>query len=307
VSNQPHLALEIDSVRVTFGYGDKAIVAVCDVSLSVAKGEIVAIVGESGCGKTTIARCALGLQPFEQGSIKIDGEPVTGFRRDAAMRVGMVWQDPTASLDPRWRIQRSVQEPLDIARLQKPLGPLLEDVGLNPELASRFPHQLSGGQRQRAAIARALAAEPPLVICDEPTAALDLSVQAQILNLIRSIQQRRNCAFLYISHDLLSVRFLADRVYVMVSGEVVESGDSEQVFSSPKHPYTRALLDAVPTLENLGQIPKPLTGEPSQQSVDRRGCIFYSRCPKREPVCETEAPPEENVNGHLYKCHFPIH
>lgn len=173
-----------------------------------------------------------------------------------AEMIGMVWQDPYASLDPRWKVGRILNEPLKLARKRTELEELMDEVGLDRTLLDRYPHQLSGGQRQRVAIARALALRPPLVICDEPTAALDLSVQAQILNLIRDLQQAVDCGFLYISHDLATVRFLADRVYVMYRGKIVEQGTTETVFENPQHRYTRVLLDSSPTLERIGELPK---------------------------------------------------
>lgn len=230
--------------------------AVDGVSLDVQPGETVAVVGESGCGKTTLARAILGLQPFVEGSILIQGSPVTGATRDQASRVGMVWQDPFASIDPQWTIRRIVGEAGVLSKRQVNLNQLLESVGLSAELAERYPHQLSGGQRQRAAIARALALHPPLVICDEPTAALDLSIQAQILNLLKDIQESQKCSFLYISHDLLTVRYLAHRVAVMYRGQFVETGTAEEVFENPKNDYTKALLDSAPSLEKLGLLPE---------------------------------------------------
>ncbi len=230
--------------------------AVDGVSLDVYPGETVAVVGESGCGKTTLARAILGPQTYVEGSITIQGQPVNGATRDQASRVGMVWQDPFASIDPQWTIRRIVGEAGVLSKRQVDLNKLLESVGLSAELAERYPHQLSGGQRQRAAIARALALHPPLVICDEPTAALDLSIQAQILNLLKDIQDNQKCSFLYISHDLLTVRYLAHRVAVMYRGQFVETGTAQEVFENPKNEYTKALLDSAPSLEKLGLLPE---------------------------------------------------
>src|SRR5213078_1131593 len=174
-----------------------------------------------------------------------------------AAKVGMVWQDPYASLDPRWRVGRSVLEPMRIMGSSGDPQAIFTEVGLAPDLTTRYPHQLSGGQRQRVAIGRALALKPPLVICDEPTAALDLSIRAQILNLLKDVQTATGCSFLYISHDLTTVRFLADRVAVMYLGRIVEEGPTEEIFSDPRHPYTRALLDSAPSIEKLMQLPEP--------------------------------------------------
>jgi peptide/nickel transport system ATP-binding protein len=244
--------LKVEDAVVVFPNGLRA---VDGVSLQVEKGETVALVGESGCGKTTVARAILGLQPLSGGRISLDGVPVDGVSAGLARRVGMVWQDPYASLDVRWTIERIVREPADMLGEKIDVPSLLESVGLGQAFASRYPHQLSGGQRQRVAIARALALRPPLVICDEPTAALDLSVQAQILNLLQDLKETLGAAFLYISHDLGTVHYLADRVMVMKSGKIVESGPVDQVFSSPEHPYTKRLLAAVPRIDQLGVIP----------------------------------------------------
>jgi ABC-type oligopeptide transport system ATPase subunit len=245
--------LEVKDVHVEFAGPGGVVKALNGVSLQVEKGEILAVVGESGCGKTTLARCILGLQPLVSGQIRLDGEEVRGTPRRLAEKVGMVWQDPFASLNPRWRVGKSALEPLALVGKSgsRKAGEIFEEVGLDPKFVTRFPHQLSGGQRQRVAIGRALALKPPLVICDEPTAALDLSIRAQILNLLKDIQDVNHCAILYISHDLTTVRFLADRVAVMYRGEIVEEGATEDVFTNPRHEYTRTLLDAAPTLEKL--------------------------------------------------------
>ncbi|MBS1705528.1 MAG: ABC transporter ATP-binding protein [Armatimonadetes bacterium] len=232
--------------NATIAYGD--FVAVRSASFHVSPGECVALVGESGSGKTTLARAILGLQSLKSGSIMVAGSPIHGASAHQSERVGIVWQDPYASLDPRWKVGRSIREPATLIRRTIDLDALMNRVGLEPHLAERFPHQLSGGQRQRVAIARAVALQPPLLLCDEPTAALDLSVQAQILNVIREMIQAQKCACLYISHDLLTVRFIADRVVVMSKGEIVEQGDTEAVFHSPQHPYTQKLLQAAPKL-----------------------------------------------------------
>lgn len=244
--------LEVKDAVVTFPNGLRA---VDGVSFNVQPGETVALVGESGCGKTTVARAILGLQPLTEGSISMNGEPVIGVSAGLARRVGMVWQDPYASLDSRWTVARIISEPAHMLGETIDVPALLTSAGLDPSYAERYPHQMSGGQRQRVAIARALALRPPLVICDEPTAALDLSVQAQILNLLQDLKEEFGAAFLYISHDLGTVHYLADRVMVMKSGKVVESGTSTSVFDNPQHPYTQRLLAAVPRLDRLGEIP----------------------------------------------------
>ncbi|MCH8979917.1 MAG: ABC transporter ATP-binding protein [Armatimonadetes bacterium] len=298
--------LEVKDAVVEFSTPGGTIRALDGVSLSVSEGETVAVVGESGCGKTTLACAVLGLQKMVSGKVVFQGEETTGVRRGLASKIGMVWQDPFASLDPRWRVRRVVEEPAKILKQETDVEKLLQDVGLSMDTADRFPHQLSGGQRQRVAIGRALALRPPLVICDEPTAALDLSIQAQILNLLRDVQAELGCGFLYISHDLMTVRFLADRVAVMYMGKIVEEGPTEQLFSSPLHPYTKALLDSAPTLERIGELPKVAEGEVPDQRKHVQECQFASRCPYVQDVC-TERLPDLVVRGpRSALCNFPL-
>ncbi|MEZ0325790.1 MAG: ABC transporter ATP-binding protein [Fimbriimonas sp.] len=300
--------LSIEDVRVEFSTPGGTVRAVDGVSLNVRRGETVAVVGESGCGKTTLARAVLGLQPLAHGRIVLDGDEVKGTNRRMAEKVGMVWQDPYASLNPRWRVGKAVLEPLALSG-QKGRAPtaIFEEVGLDPKFVTRFPHQLSGGQRQRVAIGRALSLKPPLVICDEPTAALDLSIRAQILNLLKDIQQLNHCAFLYISHDLTTVRFLADRVAVMYLGRIVEEGPTEQIFSDPRHPYTKALLDSAPTLEKLLQLPDQLPGEIPDPRTRFTGCRFASRCPNVQDICLQQDPPRTEEGDRAFYSHFPEH
>jgi peptide/nickel transport system ATP-binding protein len=301
------VVLNINDIAVEFAGHGGTVRALDGVSLQIGHGETVAVVGESGCGKTTLARAVLGLQPLVRGTIMLDGKQVDGTDRSLAERVGMVWQDPYASLNPRWRVGKSMTEPIALAgksRTREPRG-MMEEVGLNPDFTTRFPHQLSGGQRQRVAIGRALALKPPLVICDEPTAALDLSVRAQILNLLKDIQQVNRCAFLYISHDLTTVRFLADRVAVMYLGRIVEEGTTEEIFHNPRHWYTKALLESAPSLEKLMQLPEELPGELPDPRTKFEGCRFVSRCPNAKRFCVDHDPARTDENGHGYWCHFP--
>lgn len=298
--------LEVVDARVEFHSPAGTVRALDGVSLSVKESEIVAVVGESGCGKTTLARAVLGLQPLAAGSINLLGASVKGVGSGIARKVGMVWQDPFASLDPRWTVGKSIREAAEIVGDQVDPAAIFEEVGLDPKQIDRYPHQMSGGQRQRVAIGRALALKPPLVICDEPTAALDLSIRAQILNLLKDIQARRKCSFLYISHDLMTVRFLADRVAVMYLGRIVEEGPTEAIFSSPRHPYTKALLESAPTLDVLGQLPEALPGEipdPHQRFV---GCRFASRCDRASEKCLAEDPGRSEDGNHAYFCHHPV-
>ncbi|MER3495871.1 MAG: ABC transporter ATP-binding protein, partial [Armatimonadota bacterium] len=221
--------------------------------------------------------------------------------------VGMVWQDPYASLNPRWTVARSAAEPGRIVGTKLAGAALLASVGLPEAFSDRYPHELSGGQRQRVAVARAIALRPPLIICDEPTSALDLSVRAQILNLLKDVRQETGSAFLYISHDLTTVRFLADRVAVMYLGRIVEEGPTERIFSDPRHPYTRALLDAAPSLDRLMSLPEPLVGEMPDPSEGLIGCRFASRCPRCVPdLCPTLDPPRTWEEDRGFNCHNPV-
>jgi oligopeptide/dipeptide ABC transporter ATP-binding protein len=297
--------LSVRDVRVEFMSPGGVVRALDGVSLDVETGEILAVVGESGCGKTTLARAVLGLQLMSAGQITLNGRLVEGTTRTMARDVGMVWQDPYASLDPRWRVKDAITEAADLAGVPADAVELFDRVGLDQRWLDRFPHQLSGGQRQRVAIGRALAAEPPLVICDEPTAALDLSIRAQILNLLKTIQRDRGCSFLYISHDLTTVRFLADRVAVMYLGRIVEMGETEEVFENPRHPYTRALMDSALTLDNLMTLPEPVPGELPDPRERFVGCRFASRCAFAQEKCRREDPV---LTGdiHQFACHFPL-
>lgn len=238
--------LKVENARVAFRSGSRVVQALDDVSFELALGECLALVGESGCGKTTMARSVLGLQRLDSGTITLNGKAVKGMEPRQAERLGMIWQDPNASLDPRWTIERTLSEPYQLVGAKPEVSTLMEEIGLDPILATRYPHELSGGQRQRVAIGRAIALRPPLVICDEPTAALDLSVQAQILNLLSDMRARLGVSYLYISHDLLTVRAVADRVAVMQAGKIVEMNTTKELFANPQTEYTRTLLDAVP-------------------------------------------------------------
>lgn len=293
--------LSVRNLEVTFTKGKQQNRAIRGINLDVAEGQFQAIVGESGCGKTTLARCILGLQPFS-GSIELDGRSVSGVHPGQASTVGVVWQDPFASLDPRWRIGDLITEPANLAKVEVNLDELLSQVGLNPNLKDRYPHQLSGGQRQRVAIARAIALRPKLLICDEPTSALDLSVQAQILNLLKDLQSELKCAFLYISHNLETVRFLSDHVAVMYLGNIVEFGDTDTVFESPNHPYTKLLLESALTPEHIGMLPEIETLHPSRGQA---GCPFAPRCPRYLDRCSNEVPLLAG-DAHQVACHNPL-
>nr|WP_245396302.1 oligopeptide/dipeptide ABC transporter ATP-binding protein [Jiella sonneratiae] len=300
-----------------FGKPAPTVKAVNGVDLVIAAGETVALVGESGCGKSTLSNAIVGLQPPTRGSIRIAGEEVNGAsrRRLRAIRrrVQMIFQDPALSLDPRATVGATVGEPLLVrgiargAELKRRVAELLTQVGLRPEHAERYPHQFSGGQRQRVVITRALALEPELVICDEPVSALDVSVRAQILNLLVALQRRTGVAYLFVSHDLSVVRHIADRVVVMYLGRIVEEAGRETFFADPKHPYTRALMSAVPEADpavQRGKMRYVLSGElPSPANIPP-GCPFHTRCPLATEICLAERPElTPRPDGARVACH----
>lgn len=316
--------LEVRNLRVhfpvrsgVFGRARGVVKAVDGVSFSVAPGQTVGLVGESGCGKSTLARALVRLVPVTGGQILYEGRDVTALN-GAALRawrrqVQMIFQDPYSSLDPRMTVGQTIGEAFDIhglarngaerrARLEK----LLLDVGLEGSHADRYPHELSGGQRQRVGVARALAVEPKLLVCDEPVSALDVSIQAQIVNLLQDLQQRHGLAYLFIAHDLAVVEHLSRRILVMYLGRIVEAGEAREVCHQPRHPYTQALLSAVPVVDPdqkrarvllPGDLPSPIAPPP--------GCPFHPRCPVAEARCRAETPALREVGlGHHAACHL---
>jgi len=270
--------------------------AVDDVSFTITRGTTLAIVGESGCGKSTLARLLVGLHQPTKGRVLFDGTD-HAIARPLSQRIQMIFQDPYASLDPRWPVGDIVAEPLlehGLAtrgpELEQRVGALLESVGLSGSDRSRFPHQFSGGQRQRISIARALATQPDFLVCDEPTSALDVSVQAQVLNLMRDLQRDRGLTYLFISHNLAVVRYVADSVGVMYLGRLVEWAPKSRLFSRPQHPYTRMLLDAIPKLRDTGRSRTPVQGEVPDPLNPPAGCAFHPRCPFANERCQRERP-----------------
>jgi peptide/nickel transport system ATP-binding protein len=262
--------------------------AVDRVSLEISKGETFALVGESGSGKSTVARLIVGLYEPTEGRVEFSGR-----------RMQMIFQDPYASLNPRWRVRDIVGEPIKVLGTSVRVDEALVQVGLSPDDGDKYPHEFSGGQRQRISIARALAGEPDFLVCDEPTSALDVSVQAQILNLMSDLQKRLGLTYLFISHNLAVVSQVADRVGVMYGGRVVELASASELFTRPRHPYTRMLLDAVPDLSMSGKARTPVAGEVPNPLALPPGCAFHPRCPHANERCRAEVPPlEDNVACH---------
>jgi peptide/nickel transport system ATP-binding protein len=289
--------------------------AVAGVSFTVERGRTLAIIGESGCGKTTTGRMALGMETPDAGEVRFEGGPMpppgnAAWRR-LRMRLQMVFQDPLGALDKRLPIGRQIGEPLDIHRIgtrperHERVGALLHAVGLRPDQADRYPHELSGGQRQRAVLARALASNPVLLVCDEPVSALDVSTQAQVVNLLIDLQAERQLALVFISHDLKLVRQIGEHVLVLYLGRVVEEGTPEAVLHAPAHPYTRALVSAIPEPGVRHGPRMVIGGEIPDPSARPPGCPFHPRCPIAVALCRAELPllkplsPSQSVACHL--------
>lgn len=292
--------------------------AVDGVSFDIAPGRTLGLVGESGCGKSTVGRTILRLAEPTAGGVRFDGQDVLALKggalRALRRRMQIVFQDPYGSLNPRMTIGRTVREGLDIHRLgtaaDRParVAALLAEVGLDAELATHYPHELSGGQRQRVGIARALAVEPAFLVCDEPVSALDVSVQAQVLNLLADLRERRQLTYLFIAHDLAVVRHIADDVAVMYLGRIVERTTAVELYRAPRHPYTRSLLSAVPVPDPKAQKARiVLQGDVPSPARPPSGCPFHPRCPhpKKNERCKTELPLlREVAPGHRAACHF---
>ncbi|RWJ39833.1 MAG: ABC transporter ATP-binding protein [Mesorhizobium sp.] len=315
----PVRLVSVESLRKVYPTRRGVVQALDGINFQIAPGETLAVVGESGCGKSTLASALLGLVSFDAGTIDIGGNVVTAGRYGAMMPprrdVGVVFQNPHSSLDPRMKIRSIVGEPLNAVlgmrgkAATRRSSELLSQVGLGPEYLNRYPHQLSGGQMQRVAIARALALEPRLLVLDEPTAALDVSVQAQILKLLKALQARSNVSYLFITHDLGVVDYIAHRVAVMYLGRIVESGPVDEVFADPRHPYTRALLDAVPVIDpRRRRQPAPIDGEVPSPLNRPAGCAFAPRCRWAVSACHVSDPAlhEEDAGRRAYACIRPL-
>ncbi len=290
--------------------------AVDGISFDIIRGETLGLVGESGCGKSTTGRAILRLYDPTDGTIVLNGQDVTSLNgealRDLRPEMQMIFQDPQACLNPRMTVSDIIAEPLDEhrkgmskAEKQAKVKDLLEQVGMNPDFANRYPHEFSGGQRQRIGIARALALNPKFIVCDEPIAALDVSIQAQVVNLLEDLQNQLGLTYLFISHDLSMVRHIADRVAVMYLGKVVELAERDALFDSPQHPYTKALLSAVPTVEETQRERIILQGDVPSPANPPQGCNFCTRCPVAEAQCRQEEPEwREVAPGRFAACHL---
>ncbi|MBR0653527.1 ABC transporter ATP-binding protein [Plastoroseomonas arctica] len=292
--------------------GRRTLRAVDGVSFSIPKGTTLSLVGESGCGKSTVARLIVGLYPPTDGRVLFDGQDLRQARAAASQRrrMQMIFQDPYASLNPRWRVEDIVAEPIrafglekDAAAVRKRVGALLTQVGLAPQDGAKFPHEFSGGQRQRISIARALSSNPEFLVCDEPTSALDVSVQAQILNLMMDLQRRLGLTYLFISHNLAVVRQVSDTIGVMYLGRLVEVSPAETLFNAPRHPYTRALMEAIPDMAMTGRARAPVGGEVPSPINPPSGCAFHPRCPLADTRCKAERPVLLAAGGAMVACH----
>ncbi len=298
---------------------DAPVRAVDGLSFSLRRGETIGLVGESGCGKSTTGRTILRLLEPTSGTIELDGRDITRVAgrdlRALRRQMQMIFQDPYGSLNPRQTVGSIIAAPYEIQRITPPGGrrravqALMERVGLNPEHYNRYPHEFSGGQRQRIGVARAIALRPSLVVCDEPVSALDVSIQAQIVNLLEDIQREQALSYVFISHDLSVVRHICDRVIVMYLGKIMEEAGRDELYERPLHPYTHALLSAVPTPDPVKEDTKErviLRGDLPSPQHPPSGCVFRTRCYKAQQRCAEEVPlPVETRPGHRVACHFP--
>ncbi len=311
--------IEVKNLKKYFQVGSKATLkAVDDVSFNIYKGETLGLVGESGCGKTTCGRTVMGLYDATGGEIIFDGQDISKFnkkqKREFTRKAQIILQDPYASLNPRMTVGDIIGEGIDIHNIlkgearQARIYELLELVGLNKEHASRFPHEFSGGQRQRIGIARALAIEPEFIVCDEPISALDVSIQAQVVNLLIKLQNELGLTYLFIAHDLSMVKHISDRVGVMYLGTMVELASSEELYAKPLHPYTQALLSAIPIPDPDAKGSKeriPLEGEVPSPINPKPGCRFAGRCRYAKEICNKETPLLREIEpNHFAACHI---
>ena len=318
MGNEREVLVEVNHLNVTYGSGKKAYEAVQDANFKIYKGETFGLVGESGSGKTTIGRAILRILPTSGGEILYKGQKINGrisrqLDRQIIKEIQMIFQDPQSSLNERAKVSyivgeglQNVRPDLSTAQQEEKVRQALLDVGLLPEFASRFPHEFSGGQRQRICIARALALQPKLVVCDEPVSALDVSIQAQIINLLKDLQDELNLTYVFISHDLSVVEHISDEIGVMYLGSMVESGDKSKIYANPMHPYTQALLSAVPVPDpNVKMNRIILKGDIPSPANPPKGCKFHTRCHKCMDICKKVAPKfNEYEPNHFCACHL---
>ena len=303
----------------TFKVKNGTVKAVAGVDLDIYKGETLALVGESGCGKSTLGRMLLRLIEPTTGEVHFDGKEITKMNsqqmREMRREMQIVFQDPYSSIDPRFPVKRIIAEPLRAYKIFKNrseeeayIKALVPKVGIHEEDLERYPHQFSGGQRQRMGIARALALKPQLIICDEPVSALDVSIQAQTLNLLHDLQEEFHLTYLFISHDLAVVRYISNRVCVMFLGKICEIGDTEDIYNNPKHPYTYFLLSSTPKPDptQRKEDKEILSGEAPSPMNPPTGCRFHTRCPYAQEICSQEEPKARVIDGRIVACHFPL-
>lgn len=312
--------LKVDNLSKTYKTSRGVVSALDGIGLEIKRGEVLGLVGESGCGKSTLAKALMRLIEVDNGKIELDGVDLLSLQGEALRkqrhRFQMIFQDPFASLNPREKVSSILEAPLVVhgrgsaAERRQRVEWLMQKVGLRPEMADRLPHEFSGGQRQRIGIARAIALNPEFIICDEPVSALDVSVRAQVMNLLADLRKEFSLSYLFISHDLSIVRHIADRVAVMYLGRLVEVGSPRKIFSAPAHPYTRALLDSFPAPDPAAAASKSrqiLRGEVPSPINPPTGCRFHPRCPMAKEICSSERPALRLMtNGDSVACHFPL-
>ena len=311
-----HLRKAFPIKKNMFGKVQQELVAVDDVSFKLKRGETLGIVGESGCGKTTMGRTILKLHPSNGGQIIFDGQDITNLKpsqmRDIRREMQIIFQDPYSSLPPRSTVGGILTEPVQVHKIvpkeqmKQYVLELMDKCGLRDYYYERYPHEFSGGQRQRICIARALSVKPKLVICDEPVSALDVSIQAQIINLLKDLQKSMGLTYLFISHDLSVVKFISDKIGVMYLGAMMEFGSKKDIFSNPLHPYTKALFSAIPNPDPEAKMNRiPLTGDIPSPANPPKGCRFHTRCPYAKDICKQEVPEyKEYEDGHFAACHL---